>query len=293
MWKKWHPELALLALIAFLAAPFPAMAELIFNKDGAAEIEPAEPEQVEKWARAGINYFHGGRNIIQQDYEKAHDFLIKAARHDHPEALYYLATMYYDGLGVEEDEEVSEALYRRAAEHGQPDSQMLVGVTHILDGYMKKPGSEEESAAYAEAAKWMKPAAEAGIAEAQFWYGDMLLKGTGIEKDEQKGIELIREAAEKGNPNGQTTLGIYYWLGMGVEQDPVAAYQWLLLGKRSGNSNAGTVLYQTVRVTDEQKNEAIRRANAWQTAFESREEGGESESERPSISEELLKKGMQ
>src|SRR5690606_16014182 len=113
----------------------------------------------------------------------------------------------------------------------------------VMNGIQEKPDSEQQKAEYQSAVNWLKKAAEQKNPEAMFWYGDMLIKGLGTEKDEEKGRTLIRASAESGNPNGQAMLAALYWQGQaGLQKDLVTAYTWMHLSELNGNQNASFLL---------------------------------------------------
>ena len=267
------------ALIALLLGMLPTVAM------GAEETAPTA-EELDAWVEMGKRYYHGDGNIIAVDKEKSLEYFSLAAEHNVPEALYYLGTQYYQGEGMAlPNEDKGEALYREAAKGGNPDAQMIMGVIHILEAASMNPRDPAAKLELEKAATFLKPAAETGHAEAQFWYGDMLVKGSGVEKDEARGITLIQQSAEAGNANGLAMLGVYYWLGTGLEKDPVKAYQYLLLSQRAGNENAEMVMARMLTpITEEQKKEAIAFADTWEI-----EHGNLGRDEAPGMAEKLMR----
>lgn len=224
----------------------------------------ATPKDVEGWVKSGKLYYFGNERFFRENFQEAHNFFLKAAKYHHPEAYYFLATMYMEGKGVMRDEARGELLYRTAAELGHVESQMILGVLLIQQSINIKPESEDQQALFREAAKWLKPAAEKGNAEAQFWYGDMLVKGTGVERNVVRGINLVRKSAAQNNANGQGMLSAYYWQGTGVKKDLVAAYQWALLAIEGGNRNMLAIKQRIAKdMTQEDIDKATTLAEAW------------------------------
>lgn len=72
---------------------------------------------------------------------------------------------------------------------------------------------------YADALRILRPLAEAGEAEAQYYLGEMYSNGLGIAQDYDEALQWYRLAVEQGHPGGQVGLGYLYGNGNGVEKD--------------------------------------------------------------------------
>jgi hypothetical protein len=90
---------------------------------------------------------------------------------------------------------------------------------------------------YAQAALWLRKAAEQSLAEAQGALGDLYAKGWGVSQDYAQAVLWTRKAAEQGDAPSQFSLGLFYYLGQGVPQDYGEAYFWLDLAA-AGERNA-------------------------------------------------------
>lgn len=75
---------------------------------------------------------------------------------------------------------------------------------------------------YEEAVKCLTDAAEAGHTKAKYYLGLCYYYGDGVEKDKEKGTQLIREAAEGGCTEAMEELGKYI-----LRYNDYEAYQWL------------------------------------------------------------------
>jgi TPR repeat protein len=80
----------------------------------------------------------------------------------------------------------------------------------------------------------IKLAAEAGFADAQALYGQMLLDGTGVGKDEGAAIRWFRKAAEQGHAMAINMIGRCYDLGWGVPVDKARAAEWFKIAADMG-----------------------------------------------------------
>ena len=69
-------------------------------------------------------------------------------------------------------------------------------------------------------------AAEAGLADAQALYGQLLLDGDGVERDQQAAVRWFDKAARQGHVMAMNMMGRCYDLGWGLPVDKIRAAQW-------------------------------------------------------------------
>ncbi len=79
---------------------------------------------------------------------------------------------------------------------------------------------------FAEAALWIRKAADQGMTKAQYALGMMYANGQGVMKDAAEAAKWVAKAAEGGDPAAQNTLGVIYEAGQGVQQDDAEAAKW-------------------------------------------------------------------
>jgi len=91
---------------------------------------------------------------------------------------------------------------------------------------------------YSTAFQELKPIAEQGNPNAQFFLGVMYGMGQGVPQDYAESLMWFRNAAEQDNPNAQACLGIMYSQGRGVKQDYAEAVKWYRKAAEQGNANA-------------------------------------------------------
>ncbi len=87
---------------------------------------------------------------------------------------------------------------------------------------------------YKEAVKWYSLAAEKGQADAQFFLGGMYDKGEGVPQDYKEAVKWYRLAAGQGDSDAQFFLGLMYEYGQGVPQDYKEAVKWYRLAATHG-----------------------------------------------------------
>ncbi len=75
----------------------------------------------------------------------------------------------------------------------------------------------------------LQPLAEAGDSAAQYFLGEMHLRGRGVARDFEMAAAWYEKAAEYGHPQAQAALGALQMLGLGVPRHPGGAYFWLIL----------------------------------------------------------------
>lgn len=179
--------------------------------------------------------------------------------------------MMTDGVPALPDE-IGPIALREAVDSGDAMA-LYVAADKILAG-VGTPGQANGGLNHAGAAPFYKAAAERGYAPAQYRYGNLLEKGTGVAKDLAEAENFYRMAAEKGNASAmhnlgallagnsggqpdfaaaarwfakagelgvadsQFNLGILYGLGNGVERDLTESYKWFALAAAKGDTMA-------------------------------------------------------
>jgi hypothetical protein len=109
-----------------------------------------------------------------------------------------------------------------AASRGDPYAQLTLGKMY-LDYSDPAPDQTE-------ARRWLKQAAEAGIAEAMY-----RLAITWAEDNPSRTVALLAEAAGKGHPGANEILGEYYQLGIGVPRNLQTAMRYFEQGMEAGS----------------------------------------------------------
>jgi TPR repeat protein len=77
-----------------------------------------------------------------------------------------------------------------------------------------------------------------GNVDAKNLLGTFYLKGNGVPKNIDRGLELIIAAAKEGHPAAFHNLGLVYQLGLGVPRNEIYAYLWFAVASQSGHQNA-------------------------------------------------------
>jgi TPR repeat protein len=140
------------------------------------------------------------------------------------------------------------------AEQGDPEAQWDIGSFYLWDlGDSFWASSTQEVIAtdgppdYAEAANWLRKAAEQGHASSQLDLGSMYCKGEGAARDYAEAARWYVKAAEQGDSEAQFRIGELYTHGQGVEQDHIKAAEWHKEAAKQGHGlaqfNIG-VMYQ-------------------------------------------------
>jgi TPR repeat protein len=96
-------------------------------------------------------------------------------------------------------------------------SNKIMGRRHA--GSERQEGGEGVPQNYREAVRWLRKAADQGMALAQFGLGLEYGKGLGIGHDDAEAARWYRKAADQGIDGAQFILGNSYENGAGVRQD--------------------------------------------------------------------------
>jgi TPR repeat protein len=95
-----------------------------------------------------------------------------------------------------------------------------------------------DAAEYTEAARLIHPLAERGNPQAQFWMGQMLFFGLGMERNDTQAATWYGLAAQAGNAEAQYRLGYLHATGQGVAYDAAAAERYWIAAASKGHRGA-------------------------------------------------------
>lgn len=98
----------------------------------------------------------------------------------------------------------------------------------------------------AQAAVWVRSAAEHGIPEAQLRWGRMLLQGQGVQRDDREALQWFTRAAERGDAEAMNMVGRCHENGWGTPVDFCRAAAWYQRSATGGHDwgeyNLGNLL---------------------------------------------------
>lgn len=180
----------------------------------------------------GWLYFQGLG--IPEDNAAALRWFTLAAAQGHAQSQAAVGVMYREGYGVLENP--SEALnsFRRAANLGSPSGLHYLGMMFY--------NGEGVTRDHSVAAQFFRLAAFADHDEAQLWLGFLFESGNGVPQSYEESIKWYLLSAEQGNLNSQSSLGSAYYSGEGVSQDYVQAAQWFRRAANQGSASAQSFL---------------------------------------------------
>ena len=179
-----------------------------------------------------------------------------------------------DGLAAYKAEDYRKAagLWRPLAETGHARAQLGLAKA-LMDSKFQTPPyltRDQEKGLYTEARDWLHLSAEQGHPDAQFALGELYSPSyPAFFFDADAAIHWYKRAARQGHEVAMYTLGIIYADSRFKDHDRVEAAKWFILysDARYGRSfrTAYPVLTKNIfqNVTDEEREEAERRAKAW------------------------------
>lgn len=158
-----------------------------------------------------------------------------AEERKHPKAMWMLAYYFSSGLfGFQKNEEEAMKWHRKAADLGEPGSQVAVGTSLIN-------GNEAEKQ---QAAELFRKAAEQGDEQGQMHFGRCLQKGWGVTKDEKAAFKMFYNAREF--PPALMHLADCYADGVGVAKDAVAAFEYCRQAAEQGQCRSASQTWSFV-----------------------------------------------
>lgn len=166
--------------------------------------------------------------------EQFQELRVRAEAGDHL-AQRELGDTYSTGkaaVRVEMDEEEAFRWWKEAAENGDSESMVRIGV--VLRGRDDDSGASAE-----EAFEWFEAAAVLGNREALYYTGLMNLIGQGVSEPRmERGVEELTRSAQLGYISAMIAVSKAYVSGMGVEADPEEGRRWLIKAATAGSGDA-------------------------------------------------------
>ncbi|CAO1620098.1 unnamed protein product [Sympodiomycopsis kandeliae] len=154
----------------------------------------------------------------KQDFDRAYPLFVLAAKHGHPDAAYRAGTCCEKGWGCRRDAGKALQFYRKASSQSHPGSMYRLA-TAELNGELGLKRSAKEGV------KWLKRSAENATPEFPHALHELaLLHERGIDNvlfvDPEYSCELLAQAGEMGYAPSAYKLGVNYEYGrMGCPQD--------------------------------------------------------------------------
>ena len=172
-------------------------------------------------------YFYG--NGKEKDYGKAMELylqgldsgVIKLGTNANP-GIWYIATMYRDGLGVEQDHAAALEWYEKGAEDKDPDC-MIQAARLYRDGKGTEKNLDKAMELYQRAALQDSASAYGEL-------GDLYCNGKEVEKDYEKAAAWYEKGGELGSAYCYGRLGWIYAYGMKGSEDYEKAYGYFQKG---------------------------------------------------------------
>jgi uncharacterized protein len=138
----------------------------------------------------------------RKDYAAALRLLEPLAQGGNARAQTQLATLYYHGLGVPEDDRQATQWYERAARQGHAPAQFELANMYAYGHAAAADGGD----AMRLAAQWYFEAARQGHADAQYALGILFLAGSGVTQSPAEARKWFARAAKQGHADAQTYL---------------------------------------------------------------------------------------
>ena len=124
-----------------------------------------------------------------------------------------------------------------------------------------------EANQFDKAMQMLRPAANAGNADAEELIGIMYAMGLGVTQDDRRAFEWYLRSAMKGHAGAQSGVGWYYEVGRGLpSNDLVRAYMWYTLSAIGGDPDALISQEEVIKkMNPQQINEALELVEDYRT----------------------------
>lgn len=168
--------------------------------------------------------FKHGRAGVQPNLEKALDSFLKGAARGSSLAMVDAGLVYWE-MGRRQE---GIALYRRAAELGDPSGQCNLAIAYLQADFANPK----------EAVKWLLQSASAGHVRAQYQLALCLHHGRGIDRNLPEAAKWYLKAAEGGYVRAMYNVSLCYSVGEGFAKNHPQAKKWMKRAADHGHSKA-------------------------------------------------------
>ncbi len=171
----------------------------------------------------GILCYEG--EIAQLDYKKAFECFYKASEQGDATSSYYLALMYFNGYGLNADEDRAMYYLELACDGENVDAMLLLA-------------SRIESTDSHKALMLLEKCAKLANAEAYYKLARWYSAGHIVVKDDKKAFELYSKASDLNHYSAMCNLGIAYINGKGVKVSKELGVYWFKKASEGNVTNA-------------------------------------------------------
>lgn len=127
-------------------------------------------------------------------------------------------------------------------------------ISNLVFADIEEARDAMEANQFNEAMQLLRPAANAGNADAEELIGILYAMGLGVERDDRRAFEWYLRSAMKGHAGAQSGIGWYYEVGRGLQEiDLVRAYMWYTLSAIGGDPDALISQEEIVKKMDQQQ----------------------------------------
>ena len=127
-------------------------------------------------------------------------------------------------------------------------------ISNLVFADIEEARDAMEANQFNKAMQLLRPAANAGNADAEELIGILYAMGLGVERDDRRAFEWYLRSAMKGHAGAQSGIGWYYEVGRGLpEIDLVRAYMWYTLSAIGGDPDALISQEEIVKKMDQQQ----------------------------------------
>ncbi len=176
----------------------------------------------------------GYKSFLNAEYSRAFEILNFSAQRGLPDAHYFIAELYFNGIGTAKDSKKGKEHIEYAVKGGFKMALWRFGYfyTKGIDVEVDKVKAEKY---YFDAISAIKPIAEAGEPEAMANLGSFYSLGLGVATNEKLAFEWYLKASEKGYAFAMQNLANKYRYGNGVDRNVDEALKWYRRSAEMGN----------------------------------------------------------
>lgn len=168
---------------------------------------------------------------VKQDQQIAAKWMDKAAKAGQAWAAYKLAGYYADGLGVKKDPKLAFQWAQKAVDEGNVDA-----IAVLARMYLFGQGTTKD---IAKAKQHLQIGCEKGDSDSMQELGKQLYLGENFEKDLPSALNWLKKSVDAGNKwSAPFILGLMHGNGDGIDKDPAKGVEYYKIAAENGHSGA-------------------------------------------------------
>jgi len=166
------------------------------------------------------------------EYKKAFELYTLDAKDGNSSALNALSYLYFNGLGIQQNDAKGVELLKKSAEKNNKNAAYDLGMMYLIGDHIQQDKKQ--------AFHYLTQASQDKHSDAEFNLALMYYNGDAIDSNITKSLELLEDAAKRGHKAAISNIGRIYMQDFQFEK----AVKWLKVNVKNGDEEAKSLLQE-------------------------------------------------